>query len=163
MEGLIIAAIIAIVSSLFSGKNKNKEQKSMPPFSNKPMEKPVQSTIQPEQQSQSKTLEDFAKGIFEQLNEQKPFSDFVGEQRPKIEKVQNEPTIDIEKVSNERKPLSENRSSERVSKQNKPKSNIEDKIKENEIGQFVPNSRQALMQAIIASEIIGPPKARQRS
>lgn len=161
MEGLIIAAIIAIISSLFSGKNKNKEQKSMPPFNNKPVEMPVQTTIPPNQQSQPKTLEDFAKGIFEQLNEQKPFSDFAGDEQPKIEQVKSEPTIKIEKELNERKPLSENRSSERVT--NAPQLNIEDKIKENEIGQFVPSSRQALMQAIITSEIIGPPKARQRS
>lgn len=167
MEGLILAIIIAIVSSLFSGKNKKKEQQSMPPFNNKPNEKPVQSTIQPEQQSKPKTLEDFAKGIFEQLNEQQPFSDLAGKQQPKVETTKSEPIVEIEKGSNKRKPLSENRSTrqseEKMTPTTAPKPVIHDVIKENEIGQFIPNSREALIQAVITSEIIGLPKSKQRS
>lgn len=163
MEGLILAIIIAVIGSLFNGKNKKKEEQSMPPFNNQPIEKPTQSTIQREQQSQPKTLEDFAKGIFEQLNEQNPYSDVKGEQQ-NIETTKDQPMIEKENHSKEkRKPLSVNRSAQLRQEKLASKTPSNDVIKENEIGQLLPNSRQALVQAIIASEIIGPPKAKQRS
>ena len=70
MEGLILAIVIAIISSVLGkDKTKDKPAKPMPPFSNQevPREwKPVESK---QERPKVKTLEDFANEVFGQLNE----------------------------------------------------------------------------------------------
>ncbi|WP_141400314.1 hypothetical protein [Ureibacillus acetophenoni] len=153
-------------------KNKEKQQKPMPPFNNKPdttRYKPTpQQRVEPTRsQRTAKSLEDFAKEVFEQLNEKnnQPQDIFTV---PETKEVVVEPKVSHSNVNNpestvtksvprNRPTFDENRSSK---KYDKPLDN--DVIKQNEIGSYVPSTKQALIQAIVASEIIGPPKAKQR-
>jgi len=154
-------------------KNKEKQkQKPMPPFNNKPNTTTFEQNPKVEQRrspSKPRTLEDFAKEVFEQLNERtnKPkeiFSEPTYKEvvyEPKAEPKQSLPVkvepVVTPKQRESRPTLDENRSSKRNDKQVE-----QDVIKQNEIGSYVPKTKQALVQAIIASEIIGPPKAKQR-
>ncbi len=175
MEGLIIFIIMGIIGSLLS-KNKQKAEKPMPPFNNKPnttsFDQYPEPKVEPKQtRTTVKTLEDFAKEVFEQLNEKstqpkevfrEPQYKDVVKVEPKVEPVPTKPiklesTVPKNSNSSNRPSLDENRSSK---KSNKPI--MKDAIKQNEIGSYVPNTKQALIQAIVASEIIGPPKAKQR-
>lgn len=160
--------IFAILGSLFSGKKK--EQKGMPPFNNK--NKPAKTFQFPFEQEESqkrsststKSLEDFANEVFSQLNQKK-------EQSKTTEELGNagkKPfvlTVEPENPTVTRQVLDVNRFSNNVSAQARNEMNrgkSRDVIKEKEIGSYVPTTKEAFVQAIIASEIIGPPKSKQR-
>ncbi|WP_140422905.1 hypothetical protein [Ureibacillus manganicus] len=153
--------------------SKSKEkQKPMPPFNNKTStttydEFPEHKVEPQKSQTTVKSLEDFANEVFDQLNRKSNQSrDVFTKQKYKDVPVQPKVDLPISKnietpvvkrnVGN-RPSLDENRSSNR---NNKPVFN--DVIKQTEIGSYVPKTKQALIQAIVASEIIGPPKAKQR-
>ncbi|MEG0472212.1 MAG: hypothetical protein RR588_07730, partial [Solibacillus sp.] len=68
MEGIIIAIIMFVLSSLFSkgkAEDKKKQTKPMPPFSNQPAPRPREE-VRPSrvETKQPKSLEDFANEIF---------------------------------------------------------------------------------------------------
>ncbi|MEL3961742.1 hypothetical protein MKZ01_10720 [Lysinibacillus endophyticus] len=151
MEGIIMMVVLFIISSLFSGNKKSKEQKGMPPFNNK--KEPVFDQKQ-HQPKKARTLEDFASEIFQQLNE-KANPTVQPEPEVKIEK----PVV-IEKKENTRPKFDVNRSTKQISKGKEAK--LQDPIKSKEIGSIIPKDRESLVQAIITSEILGPPKAKQR-
>ncbi len=162
---------MGILASLMS-KNKDKQQqKSMPPFNSKPNTTTYEQYSQPSVEkkgnlSKPKTLEDFAKEVYDQLNEKtiQP-KDIYNEQ--KYNEVTTEtkvpkhsmPVTQLEtgKVRDSRPTLDNNRSTKQTVKHVN-----QDVIKQSEIGSYVPKTKQALIQAIVASEIIGPPKAKQR-
>lgn len=175
MEGIIIMVVLAIISSLFSNKKKQKEQKSMPPFNNKQNTRTFQQSTVEQQKTFTKSLEDFASEIFQQLNEKNKIpqeifgksvekevvststvneqnKNIVGENKPNKTKT-SRPTLNVNRSSN--------RGPESLHLGNKTSQNINDKIKENEIGSYMPISKEVLIQSIITSEIIGPPKAKQ--
>lgn len=154
MEGLIILIITFVVGSLINASKKKEQQpkNGMPPFSN-PSRPNFDS---PKESGKSRSLEDFAKGVFQQLSEKS-----IGTIEPQnsAETVQDDTA---QKQMNHRPALEENRSKDRLSRS--PRTNAKkDPIVDNEIGNFIPTNRQQLVQAIITSEILGPPKAKQKN
>lgn len=143
--------VLFIISSLLSGNKKQKEQKPMPPFSNK--NAPVFEQKRQQQPKKARTLEDFASEIFQQLNEK---ANPTVQPEVKMEK----PTVVNEKSQNSRPTFDVNRSSKQLAKVTENQQH--DVIKSKEIGSFIPKDRDALVQAIITSEILGTPKAKQR-
>nr|WP_146139641.1 hypothetical protein [Lysinibacillus timonensis] len=164
--------IFGIIGAVMSNSKKN-DQKPMPPFNNKPnttsFEQYPHSKMEPEKTKTTvKTLEDFAKEVFEQLNEKNKEPQEVFRE-PDYKKDAVEPTIQTEPIlshSNSTLPKNgrESRPALDEGRSSKKRNEIvnEDVIKQTEIGSFVPTSKQALIQAIITSEIIAPPKAKQR-
>ncbi|MDM5351789.1 hypothetical protein [Lysinibacillus sphaericus] len=159
MEQLIIFAIIAIVSSIF-GKSKNKKsQKSMPPFNNKDtrVESPVlEETPQHHQKPQS--FEDFAR-------------EFIGDWIPENEKVQETKKLVEEQVTKEvpsyvAPPVIPadvpKRSFIREQKGRLAAGKEEVKVTGTHSPFQVPQSKNALMQAVVMAEILGPPKAKRK-
>ena len=149
MEGLIMMIIIAVVSSLFSkGKQKEQPTKQMPPFSNQ--EVPREWTpLEPKQERPKvKTLEDFANEVFGQLNEK------VEPKKQVVREVKEEPVQPVvrEFVKKERTFTRPELGASRpiIQQAKKQPFNV------------VPQTQQQLMQAIVTSEILGPPKAKQR-
>lgn len=165
MEGLIIMIIIGIITSVFNKKEKPKDMKQMPPFSNKsvPTQEPRQATT-----AAPKTLEDFANEIFGQLEK-------------KVPEMKRE--VVIPKAEELQKPVRENpvlerpkRLTEQVVKEsarkfemNRGRDNIEQSARVKQMQEktkqvFVtPKTQETLVQAIVTAEILGPPKAKQRS
>lgn len=156
MEGIIIMIIVFIVSSLL-GKGKEQQQKrekqQMPPFSSQPAPR-KQEVQRRTEQSRPKTLEDFANEVFGQLNEKvKPVTQNIERELPKqvSKPVEAAPSIVepvTEKVNNARSL--------------KERPIVAMAKKEAEAFQVVPSSQRDLMQAIIMTEVLGPPKARRK-
>lgn len=156
MEGLIIAVIVFVVSSLL-GKGKEqqqkKESKQMPPFSSQPA--PRKQEVQRSEQKRPKSLEDFANEVFGQLNEKaKPVSQRVERELPKqVEKP-------VEVVSRSTvEPITDQINNARSLKE---RPIVAMAKKEAEAFQVVPSNKRDLMQAIIMTEVLGPPKARRK-
>ena len=159
MEGLIIMIIVFIVSSLFNkGKEQpKKESKQMPPFSSQPA--PRKQEVKPKQATnRPKTLEDFANEVFGQLNEKaKPILQHM-EPQPQVPAPVEQPVIEpVKPVVNRR---SEN-SSEARSLKERPIVAMA-KREAAQAFQVVPSSQRDLMQAIIMTEVLGPPKAKRK-
>ena len=156
MEGIIVMIIIFVVSSLL-GKGKEqqkKESKQMPPFSSQPAPR-KQEVEQRTEQRRPKSLEDFANEVFGQLNEKaKPVAQQVTRELPKqVEK----PVIEAKRVITETR--SENPNNARSLKE---RPIVAMAKKEAEAFQVVPTSQRDLMQAVIMTEVLGPPKSRRR-
>lgn len=141
--------IIAVVSSLFSkGKQKEQPTKQMPPFSNQEVPREW-SPVEPKQERPKvKTLEDFANEVFGQLNEK------VEPKKQVVREVKEEPVRPVvqEFVRKERTSTRPELGATRPIVQQAKKSSFN----------VVPQTQQQLMQAIVTSEILGPPKAKQR-
>ncbi|MDN4495334.1 hypothetical protein [Ureibacillus aquaedulcis] len=147
MEGIIMMVVLFIISSILgAAKNKPQNQKAMPPFNNQPTKHSYDLPKQPEQR---KSLEDFAGEVFQQL------SDKSRHNQP-IEKE----VVAKQTVPKIRPVLDGNRSSNRSSATSLKTQ--ADPIKQNEIGSLVPTTRNALVQAIITTEILAPPKAKRK-
>lgn len=154
MEGLIIVIVISIISALFNkDKKKPQQQKqnSMPTFGQQQIPEksdPVPQTRKPA----ARSLEDFANEIFGQLNEK------TEQKRPTVkvtpmEPVKVAPVVETVRETfqsnrSERAPLAERAITKRIVQQ-------EQKIN------FVPKSREDLVQAIVMAEVLGRPKAKQ--
>ena len=149
MEGLILAIIIAIISSVLGkDKTKDKPTKQMPPFSNQEVPREW-SPVEPKQERPKvKTLEDFANEVFGQLNEK------MEPKKQAVREVKEEPVQPVvrEVVKKERTSTRPELGASRPIVQQAKKSSLN----------VVPRTQQQLMQAIVTSEILGPPKAKQR-
>ena len=141
--------IIGIVSSLFSkGKQKEQSTKQMPPFSNQEVPREW-SPVEPKQErTKVKTLEDFANEVFGQLNEK------VESKKQVVREVKEEPVQPIVKevVKKERTSTRPELGASRPLVQQAKRKSFN----------VVPQTQHELMQAIVTSEILGPPKAKQR-
>ena len=141
--------IIAVVSSLFSkGKQKEQPTKQMPPFSNQEVPREW-SPVEPKQERpKAKTLEDFANEVFGQLNEK------VEPKKQVVREVKQEVVQPVlrEVVKKERMTTRPELGATRQIVQQAKKSSLN----------VVPRTQRQLMQAIVTSEILGPPKAKQR-
>lgn len=165
-----MAVIIYIIKAIFSGDKQKKEQKSMPPFNNGPTVNTFELPNQKDQRKSTRSLEDFASEVFQQLNEKttstKNSMPSFEKQQTRVKKEESRTSIKTVEAKNEmstgRPTFDQNRSATRGLSHSIPKNSM-DKIKQTEIGSFVPKTKKDLVQAIITSEIIGPPKARQRS
>lgn len=149
--------IIFIISSLINNKGKNKEQKPMPPFGQKEIPKdnaPAPQKARPV----VKSLEDFANEVFEQLNgkTQPPKEVIVKpaqQELPVFEKAEQQFDREVLKRAQERK------SNRAELAANRP---LLKKLQQKKTASYaVPNTKEQLVQAIITSEIFGPPKAKQ--
>ena len=148
MEGLILASVIAVISSVLGKDKKDKPAKPMPPFSNQEVPREW-SPVEPKQERPKvKTLEDFANEVFGQLNEK------VEPKKQVIREVKEEPVRPVvqEVVKKERTSTRAELGATRPIVQKAKKSSFN----------VVPKTQQQLMQAIVTSEILGPPKAKQR-
>lgn len=152
MEQLILIAIIAIVSSLF-GKSKNKEQQQMPPFDKNAKPQPPLFTNTEEQKTQRPTMktqsfEDFAREILGGMQDEQPQKDI----RPVEQDVEKQtpsyvaPPLKTERQSYGR--LVAEKKDVQVTSINKTFE--------------LPTSKQALMQAVVMAEVLGPPKAKRK-
>ena len=161
MEGLIIAIILGIITSLFNKGKKDDNQKSpkqMPPFSSQQAPRQQKEVRPAQQQNSRKTLEDFANEVFGQLNEKS---------KPVVQKVETVlPPIQVEKpIERQPKPVVEQTTRSQSTNSNRVLTErpIVQKLKQqSEALQVVPSNQRELMQAIVMSEILGPPKAKQR-
>jgi hypothetical protein len=165
MEGIIIMVIMIALSTLFNkGKQEQKKSpKQMPPFSSEPAPRKQQQPARPTmQQSKPRTLEDFANEIFGQLNEkaeQMPVPKPVElpkekQARPKfVETVEETVTSKVEAraelTHRASRTLTERPLVKQLKQQESPLN-------------VVPSNQRELMQAIVMSEILGPPKAKQK-
>lgn len=131
----------------------------MPPFNR---ERPVTTPVQPSTERRpAKSLEDFANEIFGQLNEKSARdAQPMPVERPVQEQVivqQVEEKV-VSRADNRRAPM-------RTEAASSKERSLAQKLKEQETGEsfhVVPTSQKALMQAIIMSEVLGQPKAKQR-
>ncbi|MFJ8236903.1 hypothetical protein ACIQ34_14440 [Ureibacillus sp. NPDC094379] len=162
MEGIIMMVVVFIISSLISG-NKKKEPKGMPPFSNQPNKRdfsapPKRSEAPPKHKS--KSLEDFANEVFQQLSNK---DQSTKKALHKIEEVKENhiKTSPIKNSTSNRPSLDMNRTQNKVLPTASENNTQSDFIQSGEIGSFIPTNKKALVQAIIASEIIGRPKAKR--
>jgi len=160
-------AVLFIISSILNGAKKKQQQnpKGMPPFNNAPTRPNVEKP-NPNVHEKRKSLEDFANQVFQQLNDKsqqnQPMETTVMQEEPMKVNDSSREGNTIQTTSQKGRPsLDGNRSSNRGSL-NSLKSPSADAIKENEIGSFVPTTRKELVHAIITTEILGPPKAKQR-
>ena len=160
MEGLIIAIILGIITSLFNRGKKEETKKptkpmQMPPFSNQPAPRQQKEVRPVQQQNPRKSLEDFANEVFGQLNEKS---------KPVVQKVETVPPVQVEKPR-QRQPVVEQTTRSQSTNTNRSLAErpIVQKLKQqSEALQVVPSNQRELMQAIVMSEILGPPKAKQR-
>ena len=156
MSGLIFPLIILAISAIINNASKNKKQndKQMPPFNSKPVQKPVHTPAQSTERQPARTLEDFANEIFGQLNEKaKPTPPVVEQplQAPPPVQAQVQERVVTPSVA---RPKMRTEMSERP---------LVTKLKEqNDSFTVVPKNKKAIMQAVVMSEILGPPKAKQR-
>ena len=141
--------IIAVISSVLSkDKKKDKPAKPMPPFSNQEVPREW-SPVEPKQERPKvKTLEDFANEVFGQLNEK------VEPKKQVVREVKEELVQPVvrEVVKKERTSTRPELGASRPILQQAKKSSFN----------VVPQTQQQLMQAIVMSEILAPPKAKQR-
>ena len=161
METIIIGLVIFVISSLLKG-NKKQEQKPMPPFNQQPHTKTMEVPNQQSEDKRPRSLEDFAKEVFQQLNEKtQPMMEKVPSQTsmeqtvPKVKETSEEVVVSKAVVST-RPSFNESRMSNRASG-----SIGQDPIKNKEIGSIIPKSRTALVQAIITSEILAKPVSKR--
>lgn len=156
MSSLIFPLIILAISAIINNASKNKKQndKQMPPFNSKPVEKPVHTPAQSTERQPARTLEDFANEIFGQLNEKaNPAPPVVEQPIPVPPPVQAQ-------VQERVVPPSIARPKMRTEMTERP---LVTKLKQqNDSFTVVPKNKKALMQAIVMAEILGPPKAKQR-
>ena len=169
METIILALVIFAISSLFKG-NKKQEQKPMPPFNQKP---PHTTTVElPHQQGENnrpRSLEDFAKEVFQQLNEKTqpmtepvPSSRTIEQNVPNTTNTASKEEVHSKPVVSNRPAFNESRMSDRASGFKNAGHQSGDPIKGKEIGSIVPTSRTALVQAMITSEILAQPVSKRR-
>lgn len=162
MEQLIIFVIIAIVSSLF-GKSKNKEQQQMPSFGkdDKPQppvvmhteeSKPTRPTVN------TQSFEDFARGF---LGDMQGKADIREERvKPKtVEVVEQAPSYVAPPLIPTEAP---SRATGRPSMGRMTASKKEARVMSANKAFELPTSKQALVQAVVMAEILGPPKAKRK-
>lgn len=160
MESLIIFAIIAIISSLFTKEKKPEKQQKpskqqMPPFGQPTIpkkSKPVPVKPKPV----AKSLEDFANEIFGQLNEK------AEQEKPKLEQSASVAPVVVERAERTfevRGQGSAERKSNRPPLTERP---ITAKLKEQEKPKFVPQTKAELVHGLVMAEILGPPKAKRK-
>lgn len=180
METIIIMIVVALLSRVFSGNKKAEKppKDAMPPFSNP--KKPAQTEYRPEKAPQRRvekksytSLEDFTREIFGELSgkqevplptQQAPSAPFseerstVGQSSTVVTSV-FEP--EIETAKSERQQM-DSKKSTRVS--TRPELGASRPILQREKDKdifSVPTTKEQLVQAIIASEILSAPKSRQ--
>lgn len=165
MEQLIIFAIIAIVSSLFS-KSKNKDRQQMPPFNKdaKPqspvlMDTEEQKTERPAMNTHS--FEDFARKFLGDVQDEQP------EKNLSKEYMQPAEIEVVEQTSSDVAPPPirtdvPHRNKERQSYGRIGAGKKEVRVTSSNQTFALPTSNRALMQAVVMAEVLGPPKAKRK-
>ena len=162
MEGIIIMVIMFALSSMFAkgkAEDKKKQTKQMPPFSNQSAPRPREE-VRPSrvETRQPKSLEDFANEIFGQLNDKR---------KPELKPIEKPAKIEVElpKAKPVREFVERSSESKEVPKSNRGMQErpIIQMIKQQESDRLkvVPSTQKELMQAIVMTEILGPPKAKR--
>lgn len=155
MEGLIIFIIFGIIASYLS-KGKETKNKSMPPFDQSRRSK-----------VEVKTLDDFAKEIFQELNKKHSTDQKVEQSKPQMTQIQTkEEEVKKETLQNTIEPTVQKVSSVQTPKPLKKvaKNTPVGMTKKKTAKKNLPftTSKESLVNAIIAQEVFGPPKAKQR-
>ena len=167
MEQLIIFAIIAIVSSLFGKSKNNKEQKQMPPFNKEEQPQPPVSIETDEPKPQRPTVktqnfEDFAREFLGNRNAEKPKVEARETRVKRIEeKVMEQMPSYVAPPLIPTEPLS--RTSDRPSLGRLAAGKTTGvHVATTNKDFLLPNSKKALMQAVVMAEVLGPPKAKRK-
>lgn len=179
MEMLILAIVMGLLGRIFSGNKKQEKQSkgAMPPFGSpdKPAQSAYEEPKKPRMEAAGKSftsLEDFTREIFGELAEkEKNVSQKLEPHTSKLERnvPEPEPAITIPSVF---EPVTQPTLPESRATQVAPSSRASTRpelgasrpiIQREKANDYVkvPTTQQQLVQAIIASEIIGQPKARQ--
>ncbi|MFJ7949956.1 hypothetical protein ACIQZG_00340 [Lysinibacillus sp. NPDC096418] len=165
MEQLIIFVIIAIVSSLF-GKSKNKEQQQMPSFDKDAKQQPPTVTNTEERKPQrpmmnTQSFEDFARKFLGDTQDEQP-QKHVREKRMQpveIEEVEQMPSyVAPPLVPTDGQSKRSDRSN--LGRMTAGKKDV--RVASTNQTFELPTSKQALMQAVIMAEVLGPPKAKRK-
>ena len=167
MEGLIITAVIYFVGKMFMSNNeKSKKQANdtMPPFLNtqppangdRPTRQQRTTNTRSERpKAESPSLEDFANEVFGQLQKKQATKSVFEKMSIPVEKV--EPTVvEPERVEPSNRPVFKNRAELGA---NRP---IVQRNRQKKSSVVIPNTREKLVQAVVMSEVLGKPKAKQR-
>ncbi|WP_342537277.1 hypothetical protein [Sporosarcina sp. FSL K6-3508] len=178
MEQLIILVIMAALGSLFS-KKKEKPEPKQKPSEQKPVH--TQTVYEParkepqranaEPTNKPRTLKDLSKGLFEDI--QKEFKELQQEtqqpeapqktQAPQTEIFYPEPKVENKRPERAAKPVSVPRS-ERQSGRGRLQTERQSVIQEDHRilqEDLIPTTPQQVLQGIVYSEILGPPKAKR--
>lgn len=162
MEQLIIFAIIAIVSALFNKSQKKEEPKQMPPFNkDAKIQPPVELKVE-ERKTQrppltTQSFEDFAQKFLGNNQEEKALDDIDNQHvKPVLGRMVEQtpsylaPPLIPTEASIERRIMPDVARKKEVQETS---TNSTFKL---------PTSNQALMQAVIMAEVLGPPKAKRK-
>lgn len=146
MESLILFIIIALVSSFFSSSKKRHDQ-STPPIQKKHRQRP---------KIEIKTLDEFAKEVMKQLTEEKE------------ENQKNEPVM-VDMKPQEPSPIQQQvqpvpNKIELKERSNQTPVKMKETTSHPRVNHKLPflSSKEALRNAIITQEILGPPKSKKR-
>lgn len=159
MEGFILFIIIAVISTVL-GRNKeaNKDTKQMPPFNKNAKEQPA--SVRPKKERPTiQSFEDFAKEFVGELKET------MEQQQPELKPLFSKVEKKKKKASSEQvsPPEKQNRQAERPKLEERLNQRLEQRQTAKAVVSAVPTSRQELVQAFVMSEVLGPPKAKQRT
>ena len=149
MEGLLIALLIGLVTSFLNKKDDKKAKETKPFMPQKQMPQQTTNTHRRKEKVSRptvKSLEDFTRDVMTQLQTKvQPKTQEV------VEAVQEVAVQKVEKAT--RQPLEE-----RVKQRQQTARVVESTTSAFEF----PTSRQQLQQAIVMTEVLGKPKAKQR-
>lgn len=163
MEGIIVFIILGIISSLFSKNKEKKPTQQMPSF-DKNARQLKSKQIQKKQPMQSErpfiqSFEDFAKKYLGDLETkvapQKVESDSILPKEVQVKKEEMEEQSERESM--------QSRLKERMVMNNRVEVSHAEKEVTEPVSTFMTPSKNALVQAIVMSEVLGPPKARQNN
>lgn len=143
MEGIIFAIVLLLISSFF-GKDKDKKSTdAMPPFLG---DKQSSGDVSTEDVPKQPSLDDYVKRVMSEL------------QQPKQQHVEvKTSTLKEENVVVEKEKPAVSRSERPVFASSRP---IVQRMQEER--KYVPNTRDELIRAVVMSEVLGPPKAKQQ-
>jgi len=142
LESLIILILFGLIGTFLS-KSKGQHDKSTPP--------PVYQEPKRKPKIEIKTLDEFAKEVYQQLTDKKEIQP-KKEAAPKVEIQAERPKIETSKnqVNKKIEPNPKPVAVKQISRSNK-----------GTVPSFL-TSKEGLVNAIIAQEILGPPKAKKR-
>lgn len=145
MESLLFFIILGLIGSYLSSKSKGRQDQSTPPVLKQPEKRP---------KVEIKTLDEFAKEIYQQLTEEKK-TESQKETLPKVEIKTEQPKV--EPVQTNQRTFKKEQPAKKpvVAKQNIPSR------QKGTVPSFL-TSKEGIVNAIIAQEILGPPKAKKR-
>ncbi|GKV64650.1 MULTISPECIES: hypothetical protein [Sporosarcina] len=178
MEQLIILVIMLALGSLFGKKKEKPEPKKQPPVQKPTYTQTVQRDSREPQRSnaapvnKSRSLKDLSRNLFEDI--QKEFKELqqeiqpeeapVKSQAPQTEIFYPEPALEKKRQERAVKAVSTPRSERQSNARGRFSSDQQEAFQSNDRilqEDLIPTTRQQVLQGIVYSEILGPPKSKR--